>query len=391
MTASYEPVPDDAFAWLGHDPIPAAAYTDPAHYALECEAVFKRAWVLAGHECEFPEAGSFVVRDFAFARASIIIVRGKDGVLRAFHNVCTHRGTRLVDAAAGKGQTFSCPYHMWTFGTDGRLLSAPDFERFYIDKADCSLKPVHVESCGGLVFVNFARAPKQGLAEFLGPFAEQLGTTALARATTFAEYFYEVDANWKLYMDNFQENYHLRFIHPNTGAAAIGQDNPLGYPTGYAFFGPHRQQTLWKNPDMAMPPPLQARAMGLAARHAAVEDAGTPRGKVDMKLFPNLFVIGQSSYVFTHCVQPLSHDRTRGWIRMYWIGEDTSASQCFAREYVLGMIRDVHAEDRGVIQRGQIGLQSGALEHIHFQTHEVLCRHLNVQLADWIADYRAGG
>jgi phenylpropionate dioxygenase-like ring-hydroxylating dioxygenase large terminal subunit len=387
--AAYTPLADDAFDWLGHDPVPAAEYTDPAHFTAEVEAVFKRTWVLAAHICEFPENGSFVVREFAFAGASVIIVRGKDGVLRGFHNVCTHRGTRLVDVPAGKSNAFSCPYHMWTFGTDGRLMSAPDFDRFYVAKDDCSLKPVQVDSCGGLVFVNFANAPQEDLRTFLGFFADQLDQTVLGRATTFSEYFYEVDANWKLYMDNFQENYHLRFIHPNTGAAALGAANPLGYPSGYAFHGPHRQQTLWRNPDMPMPPPVQAFAMGQASRLATAEDAGTPRGKVDMKLFPNLFVIGQASYVFTHCVQPLSHNRTRGWIRLYWIGDDDSASKRFAREYVLGMIRDVHAEDRGVIQRGQIGLQSGALRHIHFQQHEVLCRHLNVQLRERIAAWRA--
>ena len=387
--AAYTPLAEDAFDWLGREPVPAAHYTDPAHFTAEVEAVFKRTWVLAAHSCEFPENGSFVVREFAFAGASVIIVRGKDRVLRGFHNVCTHRGTRLVDVPAGKGKAFSCPYHMWTFGTDGRLMSAPDFERFYVAKDDCSLKPVQVECCGGLVFVNFAHAPQEDLRTFLGFFADQLDHTVLSQATTFSEYFYEVDANWKLYMDNFQENYHLRFIHPNTGAAALGAANPLGYPSGYAFHGPHRQQTLWRNPDMPIPPPVQAFAMGQASRLAAAEDAGTPRGKVDMKLFPNLFVIGQASYVFTHCVQPLSHNRTRGWIRQYGIGDDDSASQRFAREYVLGMIRDVHAEDRGVIQRGQIGLQSGALQHIHFQQHEVLCRHLNVQLRERIAAWRA--
>ena len=115
---------------LGTEPIPARYYYDPEWYELERKAVFLRSWLNVGHVCELPEPGSFIRRELEFARASLLIVRGKDGVIRAFHNVCTHRGTQLTDEASGKKTTFSCRYHMWTFGTDGALISAPDFERF---------------------------------------------------------------------------------------------------------------------------------------------------------------------------------------------------------------------------------------------------------------------
>ena len=143
---SIEMLPTEQAAKLrGEGPVSARPYFDPEWWELERRAIFLRTWLHVGHVCEIPEPGSFVLREVEFARASLLIVRGKDGEVRAFHNVCTHRGTQLVEEAAGRRAQFSCRYHLWTFGTDGRLLSAPDFERFHLTKEDCALKPVQTE------------------------------------------------------------------------------------------------------------------------------------------------------------------------------------------------------------------------------------------------------
>ncbi|MCX7863830.1 MAG: Rieske (2Fe-2S) protein, partial [Novosphingobium sp.] len=142
---------------LGTGPIPAAPYYRPEAFELERKAVFLRSWILLGHICELPEPGDYIVRNVEFAQASILIVHGRDGGLRAFHNVCTHRGTRLVTNESGKAFTFTCRYHAWTFAGDGSLRSAPDFERFYVDKSDCSLRQLPLETCGGLIFVHLGK------------------------------------------------------------------------------------------------------------------------------------------------------------------------------------------------------------------------------------------
>ncbi len=390
---SYTSVSPDDHAWLGRAPIPAAPYYDPAWFALEREAIFKRTWLQLGHICEIPAPGDFIVRTVDIAGASILIGRDKAGQIHAHHNVCTHRGTQLVDVPSGHRATFTCPYHSWTFAPDGRLLSAPDFDQFHVSKDDCALKKVAVAVCGGLIWVNLDPDPAEGLRDFLGPIADQLERLMVRHATHFTEYEYEIAANWKMNYDNFQENYHLRFVHPRTGAAAIGPENPFGYPSDYAFFGPHRTQTLWKNPDMAPPPAVQTLASGKAVASSAKEDTActTPpaRGKVDFKIFPNQFIVGQAIYFFTHVVMPITPERTRGIIRHYWVGDDESASQRFAREYMSGMLRDVHSEDRGVIIAGAKGLSSGALSHINFQTHEVLCRHLITEVMARVEAYQA--
>lgn len=368
-------VPADDLAWLGTDPVPAKPYYDPAYFEVERKAVFLKSWIHVGHVCELSDAGSFIRRDLEFACASLLIVRGRDQQIRAFHNVCTHRGTQLVEAAAGRQTRFSCPYHMWTFGMDGALVSAPDFEAFHVDKKDCSLKQVALQECGGLLFVNFDPEARP-LREWLGAYAERLALMPVARATSFSEYTYDIGANWKLTYDNFQENYHLRFIHPRSGGAGIGGDNPFGYPVTVGFDGPHRTQRIWSNPS----PDLKTFQRAATMRGIpALKQQGLlelPYGRDYLAFFPNLFLIGTPTQPFSHTVYPIAADRSRGVVRVYWVGDDMTASQRFAREYSLAQIRDIHCEDIAMIERGQAGLSSGALSHIHFQSMEALCRHL---------------
>ena len=385
----FRPVPQDEVEWLGTEPIPARPYYDPAWFELEREAVFRRSWLNIGHVSELAEAGSFIRREVEVLNASLLIVRGKDDVIRAFHNVCTHRGTALVADEKGKQSTFSCPYHLWTFATDGALLSAPDFEQFHISKKDCALKGVSVDVCGGLIFVHFGQNPTP-LREWLGDFAERLEAQPVARATTFTEYVYEIDANWKLTYDNFQENYHLRFIHPRSSGPGTGPSNPFGYPVDYSFHGLHRTQTIWTNPEPVDVPFTLGLAFGRAVREAYAR--GNPldlNAKDYFALFPNFFMFGSAMQPFSQVVWPISASRSRSVVRIYWIGEDANASERFAREHLMATVRDVHAEDRNVIEAGQKGLSSGALTHIHFQTQEVLCRHLFKTVESMVQAYQA--
>jgi phenylpropionate dioxygenase-like ring-hydroxylating dioxygenase large terminal subunit len=385
-TPSFEPVSAESVAWLGTGPIPAAPYYDPAYYELEREAVFKRSWLQVGHVCEIPEPGNFIRREVEVANASVLVVRGRDGAIRAFHNVCTHRGTQLEDAAEGKRANFSCPYHRWSFGTDGRLLSAPDFERFGLTKEECALRSIAVEICGGLIFINFN--PSISLKDELGPFHERLEGFPSASATTFSEYVYEINGNWKLTYDNFQENYHLRFIHPRTGAAAGGEENPFGYPAKIGFHGPHRTQVIWANPN-AKPNFIQGMAFKKGYEFALKDGLVGPYTRDYLALFPNFFIIGTPMQSFSHTIWPLGPGRSRGVIRLYWKGEDDCASRRFAREFSMATARDIHAEDRAVIEGGQKGLMSGALKHIHFQTQESLCRHFFNNVNERVEAYKA--
>jgi phenylpropionate dioxygenase-like ring-hydroxylating dioxygenase large terminal subunit len=391
-TFNHRPLSQEDRLRLGTAPAPAAPYYDPDWFELEREAVFKRTWLNIGHLCELPEPGSFIVRPLEVAKTSILIVRGKDGEIRAFHNACTHRGTQLVARGAGKASSFTCPYHAWTFGYDGELRSAPDFERFYVEKADCSLSRVSVDVCAGLIFVNIDPAPAQSLREFLGPMGEMIETLPVAQATTFDEYVYEIDANWKVTFDNFQENYHVRFVHRRSGGdQPMDGPNPFMYPTKYELFGPHRMDTS-PSGGMASDPPrpvLEYMVGKLGAQAVADGLLGGPYSRDYFIFFPNLYVFGNPTMHFTHLVTPLSAGRCRGVFRFYWTGEARSASERLAREMAMAFGREIHAEDFETIKSAQRGLSSGAIKHVNFQEHEVLCRHLFRTVTDAVETYQA--
>ena len=378
---------EEAAKLRGRGPVPSKPYYDPEWYELERKAIFMRSWLHIGHVCEIPEPGSFILREVEFAKASLLIVRGKDGIVRAFHNVCTHRGTRLVEEAEGKRSQFSCPYHMWTYGPDGKLLSAPDFERFYVKKEDCSLKSVPCEVLGGFIFINLDPQPGQTLRDFFGPIAEELEALPSARATHFTECRYEIAANWKTNFDNFQENYHLRFIHPRTSASTCWVENPFGYPVAYGFAGPHRSQTLPTNPNPPPPSPTMLDAYQRIGAIGAREGLVFP--KADFKLFPAFHVVGLAPNQFSHTMWPLGPDRTRGQVRFYFTSDNDSASKLYAREMTTMSILDVLCEDRDAIVSAQQGLASGAVSQVHFQDHEMLPRHLYETVQAMVADYQA--
>jgi len=394
MTAS--PALPPELRVLGSGPVAAAPYFSEDWFALEREAIFKRTWLMVGHVCELPEPGSYIVREIEVARASIIIARGRDGAIHAFHNACTHRGTQLVaPGSQGRTATFSCPYHMWTFASDGRLLSAPDFERFHIaDKAQCNLRSVAVEVCAGLIFINLDPAPAQSLHEFLGPMGEMAQTLPVAQATTFDEYVYEIDANWKVTFDNFQENYHLRFVHRRTnGAPPLNSTpNPFNYPVEYRTFGPHRMNTSPGGaPPDDKPKPLAFFLLGrLAEQVRADGQSGGPHERDYLVFFPNLYLFGNPRMHFTHVVMPLTAGRSRGVFRFYWTGEDRTANEQLVREFSMAFAREIHTEDVGPLIAAQRGLDSGALDRVLFQEHEVLCRHLMDQVDARVRAWQAG-
>ena len=193
----------------GHS-LEQAFYTDPAIYELELERVVYRNWILAGHVSELPETGDFKVLNVA--GESAIIVRGEDGELRAFANVCRHRGSLVCLEARGNTDRFSCPYHGWMYGLDGSLFAARDMPEGF-DRSPHGLKSVSFDVVHGLMFICFTDDPpslegcKRDLAEPMAMF----GFDSLKVA---ANKTYDIPANWKLCIENYQECYHCATAHP---------------------------------------------------------------------------------------------------------------------------------------------------------------------------------
>ena len=193
--------------------LPARYYIDPSIYEREKQAIFYRSWNFGCHAGQVAEPGSYVT--VKVADQNIVVLRGQDGTLRAFHNVCSHRAHELLQGC-GKAKLITCPYHAWTYHTDGRLRSAvgqknvADFEA-----REFALKPVQVETHAGFVFVNLDpdAAPLASQAGDLQ--AEMLKACPDAGTLKFAcRLTYELKANWKNVVDNFLECYHCSVAHP---------------------------------------------------------------------------------------------------------------------------------------------------------------------------------
>lgn len=211
-TASPQPhAPDSA-------PIPISNFTkeryiSPGWMEREREALWARTWLVAGIAADVAAPGQYFT--FDIGAESLLIARGVDGVLRAMHNACTHRGTRLVSEPLGSLRKVVCPYHAWAYGLDGALQGVPGAARFSngVPKDKLALKAVEAEEALGLIFVRFVPGGPT-LAEFLAPVRPLIAPYRLEAMTATGDQTVSHTCNWKAILDNFAELYHVPFIHP---------------------------------------------------------------------------------------------------------------------------------------------------------------------------------
>lgn len=185
-------------------------YTDPAIYDLEIEKIVNRNWILAGHASQLPEPGDFKVLNVA--QESAIIVRGKDGKLKGFANVCRHRGSLVCLEEQGHADKFMCPYHGWMYDIDGNLTAARNMKDDF-DKSTHGLKSVSIGEIYGLILVCFDDNPPS-LEGAIRDLEEPMGMYDFENLKLAAQKSYAIPANWKLSIENYQECYHCATAHP---------------------------------------------------------------------------------------------------------------------------------------------------------------------------------
>lgn len=194
--------------------IPAGRYTSLEFYELEKRYLWPRTWLFVGLAHEFEAPGSF--RTYTLNGAPVVVIRGRAGELRAFHNVCQHRGSKLMKEESGTARNMRCLYHCWTYDIDGKLLFVPD-EHYYagLNKAERGLKEIRCEQFGSLVFVNFDHGAIS-LQDYLTDIPSLWADVPLNDLRLFDRFSFEVDCNWKCVQDNFAENYHAKYVHEDT-------------------------------------------------------------------------------------------------------------------------------------------------------------------------------
>ena len=357
-------------------PVPPGRYTSDEFFELERRHLWSKVWLYAAHRSQLPEPGSYLRLDIP--GAPIFVVRGKDDEIRAFYNVCSHRGAPLVRDWSGTERYFRCTYHQWTYNSQGDLIAVMDERDFPepFDKACLGLQEVRCELWGPWIFVN-EDPDGQPLLEWLDMLVDEFEPFEIDRLRPAAMKSYEVECNWKLIMDAFLEVYHLKGIHPKTvGPALDHRGAVMGLlPNGHTRMTcPTTAPSASKSRDSqtAMQPiPLGEIASAYHVSHS---------------VFPNVITpTGHSARQFL-MFWPLSKTRTRVDVVHFGLdwgdGDPPSDWQQYLAYWDIIMDEDLQFlewQQKAVLSPGFKGYRLSYMERRIYYAHESIDRMIGVE------------
>ncbi|HXY14796.1 MAG TPA: aromatic ring-hydroxylating dioxygenase subunit alpha [Terriglobales bacterium] len=278
--------------------LPARYYTDPEVFKRELEHFYCCTWVCAGRAAQIPNPGDYFLREFA--GESIIIVRDNKGAIGAFFNVCRHRGTRICGAAEGRfAGRIQCGYHGWTYGLDGRLIGAPHMHDSFC-REDYPLNRVNVDVWDGHIFINLSEHAEP-LAKQLADLPQKFAHWRMHELQLYRRISYDVKANWKLVVLNYNECLHCPVLHPALSSISdyMSGDNDQPHPSyiGGSMEFQNGAQTMSNDGKLR-----RACLPGLT---------GEERQRVHYyAIYPNLLLSLHPDYMMTHTLWPRAVDRT---------------------------------------------------------------------------------
>lgn len=386
---------------LGTGPLPHEPNISPAYFEKEREKLFKRTWLLLCRGDEIPRPGSYVVKQMPILETSVLLVRGDDGVVRAFHNVCRHRGNKVVMGAgekSGDSRGFMCGFHGWTYDLQGRLTHIVDEEDFFnLDKCTLGLKPIHCETWRGFVFINVMDTPRQTLAQSLGDWAREVEAFPFENFELVNVYSANVRCNWKIGLDAFQEGYHIVALHRQSAYEPFASRNDPYAHLLHAKLYPEGQRRLSfpANLDFVPAPSVQ-----LAVRYAgnnvyAYKDGRTrnlpglnPGGFANWSfdinvIFPHVQLLASDAFYVTQHFWPVSVDETYWELRQY-LPKCATVSGRIAQQNSQAALRDVIREDLVTLENTQTVLRSGAISHMQLNDNEIAVRHSYYKVAEYV-------
>ncbi len=375
MTASLHAIPHaDPDAGLS---LPAWTYRDPEFFAAEAARVLRPAWQVVCHVSDIAGAGDWHTLDFL--GESILVVRGDNGAIRAFTNVCRHRGSRLVDGASGCAKKLVCPYHAWTYGLDGRLTGVPGRSDYPgLDLAGHGLAPVDCEIWQGFIFVRLAGGGPSVAAMMADYLPEILpyrfaGLRALGRVTLRPR-----PVNWKNVGDNYSDGLHIPVAHP-------GLKRLFG--TSYGIEARAHCDKMWGDIADGSGSWSERAYRRLLPRVAHLDDAGQRRW-LYFKLWPNVaFDIYPDQVDFMQFL-PISPTETVIREISYALPDDRREMRA-ARYLNWRINRLVNAEDTALVARVQAGMASESFSQGPLGQSEVCLRAFTAKVRDLIPEARS--
>ena len=374
-----------------------ALYSDAGVFQLDLENVFYREWLFALPAAALPRAGSHAT--LQVGAYPVVVVRGTDGMVRAFHNVCRHRGQRLCATETGSTPKLVCPYHQWTYDLDGRLLYARDMQEGF-DPAQHGLKKVHCVDLGGVIYICLAQVPPP-VAELAKTMMAYLAPSGLADARVAFTSTIVEKGNWKLVLENNRECYHCGGSHPSL--CRTYSDNPkmtamsgpdradptildhwarceaAGLPSRFV----HQPDFQWR---LARVPLLNnAESFTLNTRAAVARRMGRmpfdDAGSLLMYHYPNTWNHFLPDHAITFRVLPVSATETE--VTTTWLVHKDAVEGV---DYDLKTLTEVwlatNDEDRRVVEENQKGILSPAYEPGPYST---LQEEGVIQFVDWYA------
>lgn len=381
-------------------PVPVEPYVSPEYFDLERERIFKRLWLTVGRVDEIPKGGDYFIKDIEVSKTSVLVVRGRDGAIRGFHNLCRHRGNKVVKACAGSTGGFSCGFHGWTYDLEGRLVYVPDEDQFYdLKKSEHGLTPIATDVWKGFIFINADVSPTETLEEFMGELGEQLSEYPFEGMQRVAMYSADVNVNWKVLLDAFQETYHGAVVHKRSAPdASKSKDNPFIHLLWVKLYRHHHMASVYANPEH-QPTAAESLAFkygptlvqGTEAKDAlppGVNPSRSPYWAFDEDvIFPNFFIAPANGWYFTYNFWPVAVNRTLWELKVY-MNQARNAGEKISQEFSKVLLRDLTREDLNTLEDVQKGLASGALTHIQLSDQEILIRHSQKVVEDFVGAFK---
>ena len=383
---------------LGTGPVSTESAVSKEFFDREKETIFRHQWfALLKRDSDIPNTGDYFVREIEIMGVSVLVIRGDDGQVRAFHNSCTHRGNRLVHDPLGCTTGMQCDFHGWTFNRQGELAFVTDEAQFYeLDKTKLGLPSIHLGIWRGFLFVNFDEQPRQSLEDSMGAFNQDLAPFEFEGLECIGRYRYEVNANWKTTMNAFQEGYHVAFVHKRSAPDAFtGGDNPYCHIPKIKL-QPNGNQSLAvpAAPDHKLSPTeeLAFKFGSTFTQGVGNTDAcpGTWQGEAenwgfDLNIiFPYSRINVGAGWCYVDAFWPIAQDRTV-YELAYYFPKPKKASQMISQEFSKIVLRDLSREDLATNEVTHSALMAGSIDKIWLSDQEIAVRHLYKTVTDKVS------